>query len=73
MRLWREDGLTVLFVTHSVAESSYLSQRVLVMTPRPGRIAADIVLPSGRDGRLARRTIEAQRIISGALNRAMAA
>ena len=36
LRLWREDGLTVLFVTHSVSESSYLSQRVLVMTPAPG-------------------------------------
>src|SRR6185295_1669206 len=32
LRLWREDGLTVLFVTHSAAESSYLSQRVLLMT-----------------------------------------
>jgi len=30
LKLWREDGLTVLFVTHSAAESSYLSQRVLV-------------------------------------------
>src|ERR1051325_8692662 len=38
LRLWREDGLTVLFVTHNVGESSYLSQRVLVMTPRPGRV-----------------------------------
>lgn len=73
LRLWREDGLTVLFVTHSVAESSYLSQRVLVMTPRPGRIAADIVLPSGRDGRLAQPTIEVQRTISAALNKAIAA
>jgi NitT/TauT family transport system ATP-binding protein len=45
LRLWREDGLTVLFVTHSVAESCYLSERVLVMTPRPGRLAADIALP----------------------------
>ena len=36
LRLWREDGLTVMFVTHSVSESSYLSSRVLVMTPRPG-------------------------------------
>ena len=45
LRLWREDGLTVIFVTHSVSESAYLSQRVLVMTPRPGRIAADIALP----------------------------
>jgi len=67
-RLWREDGLTVLFVTHSVSESSYLSERVLVMTPRPGRVAADIALPQGRDSRLSPSTIEAQRGISDALN-----
>ena len=73
LRLWREDGLTVLFVTHSVSESSYLSQRVLVMTPRPGRVEADITLPSGRDTRLSLPTIEAQRRISDALNSAMAA
>jgi NitT/TauT family transport system ATP-binding protein len=41
LALWRELGMTVLFVTHSVFESVYLSQRVLVMTPRPGRIAAE--------------------------------
>ena len=72
-RLWREDRLTILFVTHSAAESSYLSQRVLVMTPRPGRVAADIVLPAGRDTRLSPSTIEAQRAISGALSTTMAA
>jgi NitT/TauT family transport system ATP-binding protein len=73
LRLWREDGLTVLFVTHSVSESSYLSQRVLVMTPRPGHIATDIALHSGRDTRLSPGTVEAQRAISDALNNAMAA
>jgi NitT/TauT family transport system ATP-binding protein len=73
LRLWKEDGLTVLFVTHSVSESSYLSQRVLVMTPRPGRIAEDIALPFGRDSRLTPATIEAQRAISTALDSAMAA
>jgi NitT/TauT family transport system ATP-binding protein len=73
LKLWREDGLTVLFVTHSVSESSYLAGRVLVMTPRPGRVAADLVLPDGRDTRLAPPTIEAQRSISAALNQAMAA
>jgi NitT/TauT family transport system ATP-binding protein len=73
LRLWKEDGLTVLFVTHSVSESSFLSQRVLVMTPRPGRIAEDIALPFGRDSRLSPATIEAQRAISTALNTAMAA
>jgi NitT/TauT family transport system ATP-binding protein len=44
LKLWREDGLTVIFVTHSVYESTYLSTRVVVMTPRPGRLAADIAL-----------------------------
>ena len=46
LRLWREDGLTVIFVTHSVFESAYLATRTLVLTPRPGRIAADISLSS---------------------------
>ena len=37
--LWRRSQRTVVFVTHSVFESVYLSQRVFVMTPRPGRIS----------------------------------
>jgi NitT/TauT family transport system ATP-binding protein len=51
LKLWREDGLTVIFVTHSVYESTFLSSRVIVMTPRPGRIAADIApgFPPARD------------------------
>ena len=72
LRLWREDGLTVLFVTHSVSESAYLSERVLVMAPRPGRIAADIALPHSRDDRLSSVTIEAQRGINAALQAATA-
>ena len=44
LKLWREDRLTVVFVTHSIFESTYLSTRVIVMTPRPGRVAADIAL-----------------------------
>lgn len=72
-RLAAEDGLTVLFVTHSVAESSYLSGRVLVMSPRPGTVTADIALPAGRDTRLSPATIAAQAAISAALNQAMAA
>jgi NitT/TauT family transport system ATP-binding protein len=71
LRLWREDGLTVLFVTHSVAESCYLSERVLVMSPRPGHIAADIALPPQRERapgfRLSPRFLECQRQVSAAL------
>jgi NitT/TauT family transport system ATP-binding protein len=42
LALWRNLRKTVIFVTHSVFESVYLSQRVIVMTSRPGRISAEI-------------------------------
>ena len=41
LALWRNLRKTVIFVTHSVFESVYLSQRVIVMTARPGRISAE--------------------------------
>ena len=41
LALWRNLHKTVIFVTHSVFESVYLSQRVVVMTQRPGRISAE--------------------------------
>jgi NitT/TauT family transport system ATP-binding protein len=49
--LWRTVGNTVVFVTHSVFESVYLSSRIVVMTPRPGRIFADLAIdaPFPRD------------------------
>lgn len=51
LRLWSEQGWTVLFVTHSVYESVYLAQRVLVMASGPGRITAEIAVdaPYPRD------------------------
>jgi NitT/TauT family transport system ATP-binding protein len=55
LALWRDLRKTVIFVTHSVFESVYLSQRVIVMTPRPGRIHAefriDAAEPRGEDFR----------------------
>jgi NitT/TauT family transport system ATP-binding protein len=39
-RVWRELGLTVLFVTHSISEAAYLGQRVLMMAANPGRVRA---------------------------------
>src|SRR5882757_485297 len=47
LTLWRSLGKTVIFVTHSVFESVYLSQRVVVMTQRPGRIGAEIRIEAG--------------------------
>lgn len=46
LALWRETGLTVAFVTHSVFESVFLSTRILVMAPRPSRVVADIPMAS---------------------------
>lgn len=41
-RLWRADQKTIIFVTHSIYEAAYLATRVLVMSARPGRIAATV-------------------------------
>jgi NitT/TauT family transport system ATP-binding protein len=51
--LWQSLGKTVVFVTHSVFESVYLSQRVIVMTPRPGRVFTELAIdaPYPRDER----------------------
>ena len=46
LALWHELRRTVVFVTHSVFESVYLSQRILVMTSRPGRVFAEIPSPA---------------------------
>jgi NitT/TauT family transport system ATP-binding protein len=47
-RIWSEEHKTVLFVTHGIPESVFLSDRVVVMTPRPGRVAAVIDIPFAR-------------------------
>jgi NitT/TauT family transport system ATP-binding protein len=51
LALWQSLGKTVVFVTHSVFESVYLSQRVVVMTPRPGRVFTELAIdaPYPRD------------------------
>ena len=44
LHLWQTFGWTVIFVTHSVFESVYLSSRVVVMAARPGRVVEDIAI-----------------------------
>jgi NitT/TauT family transport system ATP-binding protein len=58
-RLWQQGDKTVLFVTHSIAEAVFLSDRVVVMTPRPGRIALDLTIDLPRPRRLQTRELPA--------------
>ena len=74
--LWRRARRTVVFVTHSVFESVYLSQRVVVMTPRPGGIAEQFAIeavePRGEEFRTSAAYVAHCRSVSGALARASA-
>jgi NitT/TauT family transport system ATP-binding protein len=43
-RVWRETGVTIVFVTHNVREAVRLGDRILVLTSRPGRVAEELVV-----------------------------
>ncbi len=57
--LWQANGLTVIFVTHSITEAVYLSNRVIVMAARPGRIVEEVIIdepyPRNADFRVSHR------------------
>jgi NitT/TauT family transport system ATP-binding protein len=73
--LWGRGDFTVIFVTHSVFESVFLSQRIVVMAARPGRVIADMAIdapyPRLPDFRLTPQYNEYCRLTSEALERAM--
>ena len=76
LRLWQEQRWTVVFVTHSVFESVYLSNRIVVMSSRPGRIVGEVEIdapyPRGDAFRTSRIYSEFCRQTSAELARAMA-
>jgi NitT/TauT family transport system ATP-binding protein len=52
LTLWAATDMTVLFVSHDLDEAVFLADEVVVMTPRPGRVAARLPVPLGRPRRL---------------------
>ncbi|WP_024857205.1 ABC transporter ATP-binding protein [Ruminococcus albus] len=50
LELWKENGITMILVTHDIDEAIYLSDRIVIMTPRPGKISKliDVDLPRPR-------------------------
>ena len=74
LEVCRETAATVLFVTHSIAEAVFLSTRVVVMTPRPGRISTvvdvDLPEPRGEGTRALPRFFELVTAVRGALRKA---
>ena len=53
LRLWSDQKMTVMFITHSISEAVFLSDRIVVMSPRPGRIETIIQVDIERPRRLA--------------------
>jgi NitT/TauT family transport system ATP-binding protein len=72
LRLWRDTGIAVIFVTHSVFESAYLSSRIVVMKARPGRVHADFSLDASVVKDAGFRTSEAYRQACEKVSRSLA-
>jgi NitT/TauT family transport system ATP-binding protein len=76
-RVWMQQRKTVVFITHSISEAIYLGDRVLVMSPRPGRLLADIRIDFERPRAIdtlvgSREFAEHNRTIRGYLHNALA-
>jgi NitT/TauT family transport system ATP-binding protein len=71
LRLWRETGVTVIFVTHSVFESAFLSNRIVVMRARPGQVHTDLPIEHTRVRDAHYRTSEEYRATTDKVSRAL--
>jgi len=75
LALWQDLGCTVVFVTHSIYEAAFLARRIVLMTPRPGRIDHEIASPlrPGSEARFDPAYAGLVQQISDEMRRAMAA
>ena len=71
LKLWRQSGVTVIFVTHSVFESAYLSNRIVVMRARPGQVFSDLPLATSSDRDEEYRTSEEYRATCAVVSKAL--
>jgi NitT/TauT family transport system ATP-binding protein len=71
LQLWRKSGVTVIFVTHSVFESAYLSNRIVVMRARPGQVFSDLPLETSAERSEEYRTSEEYRATCALVSRAL--
>ena len=58
LKIWERTETTIVFVTHSIAEAVFLSTRVVVMSPRPGRISSIIEIDLPRERNVETRELE---------------
>jgi len=70
-RLWQNTGVTVIFVTHSVFESAYLSNRIVVMKARPGQVFTDMDITTSAERDENYRTSEEYRAVTDKVSRAL--
>ena len=71
LMLWRQSGITVVFVTHSVFESAYLSNRIVVMRARPGQVFSDLPLVTSAERDEQYRSSEEYRASCAVVSRAL--
>jgi NitT/TauT family transport system ATP-binding protein len=75
LTLWQKNRWTVVFVTHSIREAVFLSERIVVMSPRPGRVVADVAVdlpPRDTNTRLSHAFIDQCAEVSALLGDAIA-
>nr|WP_145545980.1 ABC transporter ATP-binding protein [Variovorax boronicumulans] len=70
-RIWKEAGKTIFLITHSIPEAVYLSSRVFVMSPRPGRIVSELAIELGAERPLSVMADAAFGAYAGALREAL--